>query len=77
MKGGCIDKYLCIYHTRIKCQKKDGTAKTKFCGQVRAREKMGDMLTNIQVHLGSRNLCMHENIRSPKASVRINPCVKK
>ena len=29
----------------IKCQKKDGTARTEFCGQVRAREKTGDMLT--------------------------------
>ena len=35
----------------IKCQKKDGTARTEFCGQVRAREKTGDMLTNIQILL--------------------------
>ena len=40
----------------IKCQKKDGTAKTEFCVQERAREKTGDMLTNIQIPLENRFL---------------------
>ena len=40
---------------------KDGTAKTEFCGQVRAREKTGDMLTNIHIPLENRSLCMHGN----------------
>ena len=40
---------------------KDGTARTEFCGQVRAREKTGDMLTNIQIPLESHSLCTHGN----------------
>ena len=40
---------------------KDGTAKNEFCGQERAREKTGDMLTNIQILLENRNLCTHGN----------------
>ena len=36
-------------------------SKTEFCGQVRAREKTGDMLTNIQIPLENRSLCTHGN----------------
>jgi hypothetical protein len=41
------------------CQRKDGTAKTVFCVQERARGKTGDMLTNTLIPLENRNLSTH------------------
>ena len=41
-----------------KCQIKDGTAKTAFCGPERAKEKTGDMRTNTSTRWETRSLFM-------------------
>lgn len=40
------------------CQKNDATTKTVFCEIERAREKTGDILTNIPIPLENRNSSM-------------------